>query len=133
MSSSQSFFSVDPHQANLQPHLLLFNSRLRFNPTSTLLGVTFDRTFFFSKHVSSPKAKLFPRLKASRYTLLPHGAPLKSPSLFCIKLFHFLALSILPNWNACTERPVAPSPAAYRSRLSHFSPLRRLCLSYGLP
>ena len=61
-----SFFSVDPHQANLQPNLFLFNSRLRFNPTPTFLGVTFDRTLFFSRHVSSLKAKFFPRLKALR-------------------------------------------------------------------
>ena len=27
------FFSVDPHQANLQPNLLLLASRLHFNPT----------------------------------------------------------------------------------------------------
>ena len=59
-----SFFSVDPHQANLQPNLLLLSSRLRFNPTPTFLEVTFDRTLSFSKHVSSQKAKLFPRLKA---------------------------------------------------------------------
>ena len=38
-----SFFSVDPHQANL----LLLGSRLRFNLTVTFLGVTFDRTFPF--------------------------------------------------------------------------------------
>ena len=61
-----SFYSVDPHQANLQPNLLLLGSRLRFNPTSTFLGVTFDRTLSFSKHVSSLKAKFFPRLKALR-------------------------------------------------------------------
>ena len=42
-----SFFSVDPHQANLQPNLLLLGSRLRFNPTPTFLGVTFDRTLSF--------------------------------------------------------------------------------------
>ena len=37
-----SFFSVDPHQANLQPKLLfLSNSRLRFNPTPTFLGDPF--------------------------------------------------------------------------------------------
>ena len=59
-----SFFSVDPHQANLQPNLLLLGSRLRFNPTPTFLGVTFDRTLSFSTHVSSLKAKFFPRLKA---------------------------------------------------------------------
>ena len=59
-----SFLSVDPHQANLQPNLLLLGSRLRFNPTPTFIGVTFDHTLSFSKHVSSLKAKFFPRLKA---------------------------------------------------------------------
>ena len=43
-----SFFSVDPHQANLQPNLLLLGSRLRFNPTPTFLG--------------SPSTALFPFL-----------------------------------------------------------------------
>ena len=61
-----SYFSVDPHQANLQPNLLLLGSRLCFNPTPTFLGVTFDRTLSFSKHVSSLKGKFFPRLKALR-------------------------------------------------------------------
>ena len=55
-----SFFSVDPHQANLQPNLLLLGSRLRFNLTPTFLGVTLGRTLSFSKHVSSLMAKLFP-------------------------------------------------------------------------
>ena len=59
-------FSVDPHQANLQPNLLLLGPRLRFNPTPTFLGVTFDRTVSFTKHVSSLKTKLFPRFKALR-------------------------------------------------------------------
>ena len=58
------FYSVDPHQANLQPNLLLLGSRLRFNSTPTFLGVTFNRTLSFSKHVSSLKAKFFSRLKA---------------------------------------------------------------------
>ena len=57
-----SFFSVDPHQANL----FLLGPRLRFNPTPTFLGVTFDRTLSFSKHISLLKAKFFPRLKALR-------------------------------------------------------------------
>ena len=61
-----SFFSVNPHLANLQPNLLLLGSRLRFNPTPTFLGVTFDSTLSFSKYVSSLKAKFFPRLKALR-------------------------------------------------------------------
>ena len=59
-----SFFSVNPHQANLQPNHLLLDSRLCFNPIPTFLGATFDRTLFLSKHVSLLKAKFFPRLKA---------------------------------------------------------------------
>ena len=58
-----SFFSVDPHQAYHQPNLLLLGSRFRFNATPTFLGVTFDRSLSFSKHVSSLKAKFFPHLK----------------------------------------------------------------------
>ena len=72
-----SFFSVDPHQANL----LLPNSRLRFNPTSTFLGVTFHRTLSFSKHVSSLKAKSFPRLKALRCISTSSWSPLRSRSV----------------------------------------------------
>ena len=41
------YFSVDRHQANPQPHVLFFNSSLRFNPTPTILGITFDRTLSF--------------------------------------------------------------------------------------
>ena len=57
---------MDSHQANIQPNLLLLGSRLRFNPTLIFLGVTFDCTLSFSKHVSSLKAKFFLRLKALR-------------------------------------------------------------------
>ena len=78
-----SFFSVDPHQANLRPNLLLLGSRLRFNATPTFLGVTFDRTLSFSKHISLLKAKFFPRLKALRCI----SASSWVPSLFSIKLF----------------------------------------------
>ena len=83
-----SFFSVDHHQANLQPNLLLLGSSLRFNPTPTFLGVTFDRTVSFSKHVSSLKAKFFPRLKALRCISASSWGPFsESFSLFCMKLF----------------------------------------------
>ena len=58
-----SFFSVDPHQANPHPTSSLFNSHLHFNPTPTFLGVTFDHTLSFSKHVPSLKAKFLPSLK----------------------------------------------------------------------
>ena len=80
-----SFFSVDPHQANLQPNL-------RFNPTPTFLGVTFDRTLSFFKHVSSLKAKFFPRLKALRCI----SAPSWGPSLCCTNLF-FGPFSLTPH------------------------------------
>ena len=82
-----SFFSVDPHQANLQPNLLLLGSRLRFNPTSTFLGVTFDRTLSFSKSVSSLKAKFFPRLKALRCISASSWGPFKEPFSVLYKSF----------------------------------------------
>ena len=65
-SKCEASFSVDSHQANLQPNLLLLDSRLHFDSTPTFLGVTFDRTLFFSNHVSSLKAKFFPCLKVLR-------------------------------------------------------------------
>ena len=74
-----SFFSVDRHQANL-----LLTSRLLFNPTPTFFGVTFDRTLSFSKHVSSLKAKFFPRLKALRCISASSWSPSKeSLSVLC--------------------------------------------------
>ena len=82
-----SFFSVDPHQANLQPNLLLLGSRLRFNPTPTFLGVTFDRTLSFSKHVSSLKAKFFPRLKALRCISASSWGPFKESLSVLYKSF----------------------------------------------
>ena len=90
---------MDPHQANLQPNLLLLGSRLRFNPTPTFLGVTFDRTLSFSKHVFSLKAKFFPRLKASAVSLLPHGAPSKeSLSLLYKSFLRSLLTYASPGW-----------------------------------
>ena len=78
-----SFFAVDSHQANLQSNLLLLGSRLRFNPTPTFLGVTFDRTLCFSKHVSSLKAKFFPRLRALRCISAYSWGPSKESLLLC--------------------------------------------------
>ena len=122
------FFSVDCHQANLQPNLLLFNFPLRFNPIPTFLEITFDCTLSFSKRVSSLKAKFFLRLKALRFISASSWDPSKkSISLFCIKLFFglcslmlhpdcflFLALPTLPNRNVFTEWLVAPPPAVFR-------------------
>ena len=82
-----SFFSVDPHQANLQPNLLLLGSRLHFNPTPTFLGVTFDRTLSFSKHVSSLKAKFFPRFKALRCISASSWGPSKESLSVLYKSF----------------------------------------------
>ena len=81
-----SFFSVDSHQANLQPILLLLGSRLRFGLTPTFLGVTFDRTLSFTKHVSSLKVKFFPRLKVLCCVSASSWGPSKE-SVFCINLF----------------------------------------------
>ena len=151
MSSSQSeqseaSFSVDPHQANLQPNLLLLGSCLRFNPTPTFLGVTFDRTLSFSKHVSSLKTKFFLRLKALLCIAASSWGPLRSPSLFCINLFFspyslmlhrdgFLSqvLPIPPNLNASTKQPVAPSLTSFRPPLCHFFSPKLLYLPYKSP
>ena len=93
------FFSVDPHQANLQPNLLLLGSRLRFNPTPTFLGVIFDRTFSFSKHVSSLKAKFFPRLKALRCISASSWGPSKESLSFLYKSFlRSLLTYTSPGW-----------------------------------
>ena len=94
-----SFFSVDPHQANLQPILLLLNSRLRFNPTPAFLGVTFDHTLSFSKHVSSLKAKSFPRLKALRCISGSSWGPSKETLALLYKSFLRLLLTYAsPGW-----------------------------------
>ena len=94
-----SFFSVDPHHANLQPNLLLLGSRLRFKPTPTLLGVTFDRTLSFSKHVSSLKAKFFPRLKALRcISATSWGVFKESLSALYKSFLRSLLTYISPGW-----------------------------------
>ena len=94
-----SFFSVDPHQANLQPNFLLLVSRLLFNPTPTFLGVTFDRTLSFSKHVSSLKAKFFPRLKALHCISASSWGPSKeSLSLLYKFFFRSLLTYASPGW-----------------------------------
>ena len=86
---------MDPHQANL----LMLGSRLRFNPTLTFLGVTFDRTLSFSKHVSSLKAKLFSRLKALRCISASSWGPSKESLSGLYKSFLRLLLTYAsPGW-----------------------------------
>ena len=86
-SKCEASFSVDPHQANLQPNLLLLGSRLRFNPAPTFLGIIFDRTLSFSKDVSSLKAKFFPRLKAIRCISASSWGPSKESLSILYKAF----------------------------------------------
>ena len=93
-----SLFSVDPHQAHLQPNLLLLGSRLRFNPTSTFVGVTFDRTLSFSKHVSSLKATFFPRLKALRCICASSWGPSKEFSLLYKSFLRPVLIYASPRW-----------------------------------
>ena len=98
-SKCEASFSVDPHQANLQPNLFLLGSRLRFNPTPTFLGVTFDRTLSFSKHVSSLKAKFFPRPKALRCISASSWGPSKeSLSLLYKSFLQPLLTYASPGW-----------------------------------
>ena len=90
---------MDPHQANLQPNLLPLGSRLRFNPTPTFLGVTFDRTLSFSKHVSSLKAKFFPRLKALHcISSLSWGPPKESFSVLYKSFLRLHLTYVSPGW-----------------------------------
>ena len=80
-----SFFSMNLHQANLQPRiLLLFNSPRRFNSTSTFLGITFDSTLSFSKDVFWLKAKFLPSFKALRCI---SGSPW-GPSKECLSVLN---------------------------------------------
>ena len=90
---------MDPHQGNLQSNLLLFNSLLRFNSTPTFLGITFDRTLSFAKHVSSLKAKFFPRLKALRcISASSWGSSKESLSLLCKAFLLPLITYAFPGW-----------------------------------
>ena len=78
-------------------------------------------------------------------SLLPHGAPLRSSSFFCIKLVfgpfsHMLHPDglLLKRYqyhqlNASTERLVAPSPAVSRLLLSYFYSLRLFYLPNESP
>ena len=93
------FFSVHPYQANLQPNHLLLGSRLCFNPTPTFLGVTFERTLSFSKHVSLLKAKFFPHLKAICCISTSSWGPSKeSLSLLYKSFLQPLLTNASPRW-----------------------------------
>ena len=93
-----SLFSMDYHQAHLQPNLLLLGSCFRFNPTPTFLGVTFELTLSFSKHVSLLKAKFFPRLKALRCISTSSWGPFKQSSLLYKSFLRPLITHASPGW-----------------------------------
>ena len=99
LSKCEAFYSVNPHQANLQPNFLLLGFCLCFNPTPTLLGVTFNRTLSFSKHVFSLKAKFFPRLKALRcISASSWGSSEESLSLLYKAFLRSLLTYASPGW-----------------------------------
>ena len=90
---------MDPHQANLQPNLLLLDSRLCFNPIPTFLGITFDHTLSFFKHVSLLKAKFFPCLKALRCISASSWGPSKETLSVLYKSFlRSLLTYASPGW-----------------------------------
>ena len=94
-----SFFSVDPHQANLQLNLLLLGSPSVSTQLPTFLGVTFDRTLSFSKHVFLLTAKLFPRLKALRCISASSWGPSKESLSVLYKSFlRSLLTYASPGW-----------------------------------
>ena len=92
-SKCEASFSVDSHQAYLQPNLLLLGSHLHFNPTPTFLRVIFDRTVSFSQHVSLLKAKFFPRLKALCCISASSWGPFKESLSLLYKAFLWCLLT----------------------------------------
>ena len=136
-----SFISVDPHQPNLQPNLLLLCSRLRFNPTPTFHEVTFDRTLSFSKHVSLLKAKFFPHLKALHcISASSWGISKESLSLLYKSFLRPLLTYASPGWfpflsatnTAKLERLHRATSRAITGCLS-FSPIPLLLFKASLP
>ena len=124
--------AVNPHQANLQPQLFLFNSLLCFNPTLLFLWLLSTEHFLFLHMYLCvrPNSSLVSRSYAT--SLLPRVASSRSP--FFIKLFSgpfSLALhpddfyfSTLLSSNAFNKQPVGQPPAFSRSTLSFFSSQR---------
>ena len=135
------FFSVDPHQANLQPNLLLLGSILRFNPIPTFLGVIFDRNLSFSKHVFSLKAKFFPRLKALRCISASSWGPYKESLFVLYKAFLRPLLTYAsPGWfsflsatNITKLEPLHRAASCAITGCLSSSPIPRLLSEASLP
>ena len=75
---------------------LLFYSCLHFNHIPNFSWGHLDCIFSFFKHVFLLKAKFFFSFQGLTLSLLLHGALLRSPSFFCIKLFFDLSSLMLP-------------------------------------
>ena len=88
---------MDPPK--LTPSPILLNYCLHFNPTLTFLGLTFDRTYSFSKHVSLLKVKFLPRLKALRCISASSWGPRKESVSLLYKAFLWpLLIYASPEW-----------------------------------
>ena len=136
---------MDPHQVNLQPNLLLLNSHLRFSPTPTFLGITFDRILSFSKHVSSLKAKSFSCLKALHCISASSWGPSKESLSVLYKAFLWPLLTYAsPRWfpflsatnftkQERLHRATSRAITGCSPPLSHFSSPRLLNLPYETP
>ena len=135
---------MDPHQANLQPNFHLLGSRLRFNPT--FLVVAFDYTLSFSKHVSSLKAKFFPRLKALRCISASSWIPSKESLSVLYKSFlrplltyaspgwfSFLCVTNITKLERLHRAASCTITGCLSSSLSHFFSPRLLHLFYKSP
>ena len=112
----------------------------------TFLGVTFDRTLSYSKHVSSLKAKFFPRLKALRCISASSWGPSKeSLSVLCKSFFGPLLTYASPGWfpflsvinftklERLHRGPSRAITGCLSSSLSHFFSPRLLYLPYESP
>ena len=82
-----SFFSLDPCQSRIQPSLYILHTPLKFNPHSTFLGVTFDRTLSFKHHVLFLRKKFHSRFRAFRYIASASWGPSKESLCTLCKAF----------------------------------------------
>ena len=82
-----SFFSVDPHQANLQPNSSYWNPASVSIQLQSFLGSPSTTLFPFLDMYLCGKPSFSHVSRPYAVSLLPDGAPLRSPSLFCIDLF----------------------------------------------
>ena len=94
-----SFFSLDPYQSRIQPSLYILNTPLKFNPHSTFLSVTFDRTLSFKHHVLSLRKKFRSRFRAFCSIASASWGPSKESLCTLYKAFiHPILTCASPEW-----------------------------------